>query len=177
MYKTMSLKSNTILTSALLVTIAFSNIALAERDYPKTREERKNEEMGSILSGEGIVFSPSKIKNESTKTQVNSVNKYLWQASIEVLNFAPLASADSAGGVIITDWYRPKNTPQYSFKINILIKDNVISPNALQVKVFKRMLKNNHWQETDKESDLAFVLEDKILRKARELYIKSERKD
>ena len=35
------------------------------------------------------------------------VNSFLWRASLDTLNFMPLASADPFGGVIITDWYSP----------------------------------------------------------------------
>jgi hypothetical protein len=150
--------------------------SLAERDYPKTKQEREVDSMGSILGGEGVIFKPGKVKNETTKTQLGfSINKYLWQAAIETLNFAPLGSIDSNSGVIITDWYSPKNKPGFSFKINIFIRDNVISPEAIEVKLFQRVLKNNSWQPVDQPSNLPTILEDKILRRARELYIKSER--
>src|SRR3546814_1774988 len=33
------------------------------------------------------------------------VNSYLWRASLDALSFMPLLQADSAGGVVITDWY------------------------------------------------------------------------
>ena len=33
------------------------------------------------------------------------VNSYLWRATLDTINFMPLASADPFGGVIITDWY------------------------------------------------------------------------
>jgi hypothetical protein len=174
----MIIKSKNIsLISALLVTLCPLFDVVAESDYPKTRDERKNDEIGSMVGGGGIIFTPSKTKNESTKQQIHSVNKYLWQASIEILNFAPLASVDSNSGVIITDWYSPKDNPGYNFKINVIIKDDVISPNAITVKIFKKLLKNNTWQEIDDESKLAVILEDKIIRKAREFYINTEGKD
>ena len=38
------------------------------------------------------------------------VNAYLWRAALDTLSFAPLAQADSNGGVIVTDWYaNPSN--------------------------------------------------------------------
>jgi hypothetical protein len=152
-------------------------VACADDDkYPKTVQERKIEEMGSILGGEGLTFSPSKIKNDSTKSGTYNVNKYLWQAAISVVNFAPLQSSDNAGGVIITDWYSPKGKPNYSFKINVFIRDNVISPDSIELKVFERTLKNGQWVQGDKTSDLAIALENKILRLARELYIQDSRK-
>lgn len=161
-----------IITSTIALQANFAD----DDKYPKTVQERKAEEMGSILGGEGITFSPSKIKNDSTRSGTHNVNKYLWQAAINVVNFAPLQSSDNAGGVIITDWYSPKNKPNYSFKINVFIRDNVISPDSIEIKVFERTLKNGQWLQADKTSDLAIALENKILRLARELYIQDTKK-
>lgn len=165
----------------LINALIFANSCFADdNDYPRTKKEREFDEMSSITGGKGITFSPSRVKNESTKstTSANSnVNKYLWQSAIETLNFAPLTSSDSVGGVIITDWYSPKDDPNVSLKINVFIKDNVISPESITVTVFGKMLQNNvKWTAKRKPSDIANELEDKILRLARENYIKSERK-
>ncbi|CAG2161604.1 unnamed protein product, partial [Oppiella nova] len=106
--------------------------------------------MGSIVGGEGIVFRPSKVKNESTKTSLGSItNKYLWQASLEILRFIPLSSTDINSGIIITDWYSPKETTKFRFKINIFIKDSTISPNAIDIKIFEQIFRNGYWIEND----------------------------
>jgi len=157
----------------LLSLFAFQVLA---SDYPKTRDERKAEEIGSIAGSEGVVFRPGKIKNDATKSNIANVNKFLWQATIETLNFVPLASVDSAGGVIITDWYSPKNKPEFSYKINVFIKNDTISPDSIEIKVFEQVLRNGRLVHNDKLSDLAITLEDKILRRARALYIDSDRK-
>ncbi|MFY9589920.1 DUF3576 domain-containing protein [Rickettsia endosymbiont of Halotydeus destructor] len=156
--------------------ISASNPILADGGYPQSEKETKWEEVGSAAGGEGLVFRPGRVKNESTKASGYLVNKYLWQASIETLNFIPLASADSNGGVIITEWYSPAGKQNYRFKINIFIKDDIIHPDSLEVKIFEEILKNNRWQQSDSKSDLALMLEDKILRKARTLYINADRK-
>lgn len=153
---------------------ASSNIILAD-DYPKTEKEQKWDEVGSIAGEEGLIFRPGRIKNESTKAVGCSVNKYLWQSAIETLNFTPLASADSNGGVIITEWYSPRAKPNFRFKINIFIKDDTIHPDSIEVKVFEEILKNKQWVLNENTSNLAVTLEDKILRRAREIYINSTR--
>lgn len=165
---------------ALLTITAFSVPAMSasSRDdddqYPKTRDDRKDDEIGSMLGGEGLMFTPGKIKNESTKQIIGaSVNKYLWQAALQILDFAPLSSADSNGGVIITDWYSPKANQNFSYKINVLIKDDVINPEAIEVKVFERKLEKGNWVQSGKPSEMANILEEKIIRRARELYIQS----
>ncbi len=155
----------------------FPTLTIArDSKYPKSEQERKMEEMGSVVGGEGLIFRPGRIKNESTKTEIGNINKYLWQASIETLNFVPLASSDSIGGVIITEWYSPKGKADFRFKINIFIKDNVISPDAIQVRIFEQTLKNGQWLDSHTTSELANNIEDKILRKAREIYISAGKK-
>lgn len=157
----------------LLITCAFAG------DYPKSRLENEMDEMGSVAGGEGIVFRPGKVKNESTKASVSNVgkvNKYLYQASLDILDLAPLASADSTGGVIVTEWYSTGSSSNTQFKVNVFIKDDVISADAIEVKAFERSRRNGKWSEDYKKSPISIVLEDKILRRARELYISSGRK-
>ena len=62
--------------TALCLTIFVATFASAsDSQYPRTREERRREEIGSVVGGEGLVFRPGKIRNESTKTDNNKVNK------------------------------------------------------------------------------------------------------
>src|ERR1700722_13995350 len=49
------------------------------------------------------------------------VNAYLWRGALETLAFMPLASADPFGGVIITDWYQPQQSPGERFKATAYI--------------------------------------------------------
>jgi len=154
-----------ILTACLL-----STTTCLAGDYPKSRVENEMDEMGSILKGEGLVFRPGKTKSTATKEKIGNVNKYLYQASIDVLDFAPLVSADSIGGVIITEWYNPKGQPNTQFKVNVFIKDEVISSEAIDVKAYERTKINGKWSTDYKESAIGIILEDKIIRKARTLY-------
>jgi len=139
-------------------------------DYPKPRIETEMDEMGSLLQGEGVVFRPGKTKSTATKAKIGNVNKYLYQATLEVLDFVPLVSSDSVGGVIITEWYNPKGQPNAQFKINVFIKGEVISSEALDVKAYERTKVGKKWSDNYKESAIGSILEDKIIRKARTLY-------
>ena len=155
--------------SFLLILLAYTTISLAG-DYPKSRVETEMDEMGSLLQGEGIVFRPGKTKSTATKAKIGNVNKYLYQAALEVLDFVPITSADSVGGVIITEWYNPKGQPNTQFKINVFIKDEIISSEALDVKAYERTKIGNKWSKDYKESAISSILEDKIIRRARTLY-------
>ena len=165
----------------ICVILSINEIWAIDDNYPKSKQERQADEIGSIVGDEGIIFRPNRIKNESTKAVISpGINKYLWQASIEVLDadFIPLASVDSPTGIIITDWYNPKDSHQgksklnYNRKVNILIKDNVIAPSAIEIKAYERERKNSKWMQVADNSNIANELEEKIIRRAREIYIK-----
>ena len=51
------------------------------------------------------------------------INSYLWRATVDTLSFAPLVTADSAGGVVITDWYIAPNNPAERVKLTAAILD------------------------------------------------------
>ena len=50
----------------------------------------------------------------------------------------PLSSVNYSGGIIITDWYSEKNSPNESIKISIRFLTNEIRSDALDVKIFSR---------------------------------------
>ena len=168
------MKNTFILFSAIIL---LTSSALAnEDDYPRSPLEREMDEMGSALGGEGLVFKPGKEKSTATRATVDkmsNINKYLYTAAIDVLKFAPLASADSKGGTVITEWYSPKGQKNTQFKVNVYIRDNLITPEALDVVAFQRKKVKGQWLDQHESSPIATTLEDKILRKARELYLKS----
>lgn len=143
-------------------------------DYPKSSAEREMEEMGSLSGGNGIVFRPGKEKSTATGTESGKANKYLYQASLDILKFTPLASADRTGGTIITEWYSPRDQKNTQFKLTVYIKDHLITPEALEVVAFQRKKHNGAWSDQYETAPIALVFEDKILRKARALYQESK---
>jgi hypothetical protein len=158
----------------IIIAIIFFCFPALAGDYPETRVEREMDKMGSLVGGEGVVFRPKKEKSTDSRVTIGNVNKYLYQASLDVLKFAPLASADSGSGTIITEWYSPQDQKNVQFKITVYIKDTVITPEALEVVAFQRKKHNGIWPDNYQNSPIGVVLEDKILRKARELYQQSK---
>ncbi|UUX47949.1 DUF3576 domain-containing protein [Nisaea acidiphila] len=103
-----------------------------------------------------------------------AVNSFLWRASLDTISFMPLASADPFGGVIITDWYSPPDTPSERFKINIFILDRALRSDGVRAKVFKQRLgAEGQWQDMGTQEKLHRDLEDAILTRARQLRIGS----
>ena len=99
-----------------------------------------------------------------------SVNQYLWQGSLLVLENYPLQTVDSQGGFISTDWIINKDEPNRRCQIKI----NVISQDLISTGVKTKLL----CQENDNDQwypDGTLLVEEEkkitltILEKAQEL--------
>lgn len=99
------------------------------------------------------------------------VNEYLWRASLETLNFMPLAEADPFGGVIITDFYASPQAPEERFKATVYILDTNLRADALKVSIFKQVKNGSSWTDASVDADTARTIENSILTRARELFI------
>ena len=97
------------------------------------------------------------------------VNSYLWKASIDTLSFAPLVTADSNGGVIITDWYVSPNNPGERAKLTVSILDQELRADALRVAASRQINQNGVWVDAPVAAATVQKLEDIILTRARDL--------
>ena len=107
-----------------------------------------------------------------------SVNRYLWSASLETMDFMPLLTADPVAGVITTDWYANPQAPSERFKANVYVLDTALRADALRVSVFKQVpaqLPDGQvlWQDAPVNPATAAELENAILTRARELRLNS----
>ena len=104
-------------------------------------------------------------------SQVTSigVNSYLWRASLETLSFMPLLQADSAGGVIVTDWYANPDNPGERVKVTVTILDQDLRADALRVAASREVNQNGGWVAAPVQAATVQRLEDIILTKARDL--------
>ena len=99
----------------------------------------------------------------------------LWRASLDTIDFMPLASANYSGGIIITDWYSSGSNNE-SIKISIRFLTNEIRSDALDIKVFyKNCAINESCQISEKKGSLVNELNKKILSRA--AVYKEETKD
>ncbi len=72
-----------------------------------------------------------------SQEQTVSVNKYLWAASLEVLNFLPVQSVDPFTGVIITGFGSPPGSGR-AYRATILIDDPALDARSLNVSLQTR---------------------------------------
>lgn len=102
-----------------------------------------------------------------------SVNKYLWVASLETLDFMPVSQADPVAGLILTDWLSNPQTPNERLKANVHILDTALRADALRVTVFKQQRAASGWVDAPVNSATARELENAILTRARQLRLNS----
>lgn len=65
------------------------------------------------------------------------VNRYLWQASLEVLNFLPIQSVDPFSGVIVTGYGTPPGGGR-PYKATVYINDPALDARSLKVALESR---------------------------------------
>ncbi|MBA3667374.1 MAG: DUF3576 domain-containing protein [Sphingomonas sp.] len=97
------------------------------------------------------------------------VNSYLWRAAVDTLSFAPLITADSNGGVIVTDWYARPATPGERVKLTVSIIDQDLRADALRVAASRQVNQNGAWVDAPVAAATVQKLEDIILTRARDL--------
>ncbi len=97
------------------------------------------------------------------------VNSYLWQASLETLGFMPIASVDSNGGVIVTDWYANPAIPNERVKVTVAILDTELRADAIRVSASRQQLLASGWVEATVRAGTVQKLEETILSRARDL--------
>ncbi len=100
------------------------------------------------------------------------VNTYLWRATLDTLAFMPLATIDSSGGVIITDWHASPEAPQERFKVTVYILDTRLRADGIKVTVFRQEnTGSGGWRDAAVSGDTAASLENAILVRARQLKV------
>ncbi len=92
----------------------------------KNLEEGKGFSIGGMMSGKG-----------GTNYQFASSNP-MWRATLEILDFLPLANVDYSGGIITTDWYNEGTTSDESIKITVRFLTNEIRSDGIRIIVHKK---------------------------------------
>jgi hypothetical protein len=131
----------------------------------------RTQEQGTLFGPGGLLGSKAE-KKDDTGTGV-AVNAYLWRASLDTINFIPLVSADPFGGVIITDWYTPAETPNERMKVQVTILDRELRADGVRVSVFKQQTspRGGNWVDAQVDPRTNIDIENAILTRARQLRI------
>ena len=93
----------------------------------KNLEEGKGMSIGKMMDG----------GRGGTSYQFASSNP-MWRATLEILDFLPLANVDYSGGIITTDWYSEGTSLDESIKITVRFLTNEIRSDGIRIIVHKK---------------------------------------
>jgi len=103
------------------------------------------------------LFGKRKVAKPDASIQVN---KYIWAATLDVLDFLPIKSADPFTGVIVTGYGTPPGGGR-AYRATILIQDPALDARSLNVALYTR--------SGPASAATVRALEDAILARARQL--------
>ena len=153
---------------SILLLLGFALIALNSckggdaRKYPPDPKERVKK---NLEEGRGFRLMDAVKKEQGGNFSFASANP-LWRASLDIIDFIPLASVNYSGGIIVTDWYSDGNDNE-ALKISIRFLTNEVRSDALDIKVFYKKCKDIiNCKITEKTGTLVTELKKKILNKA-----------
>ena len=156
------------LTTFLLIASFFLNACngMPGADARKYPADPKKRVAQNVAQGKGFTLMNSMGGSKGGVFEFASSNE-LWRASLDTIDFMPLASVNYSGGIIITDWYSTDQTSNESIKISIRFLTNEIRSDALDIKVFnKKCLTQLNCTISEKTGKLVPELKGKILKTA-----------
>lgn len=143
----------------------------AMEDGQMTRKEKADAQRAAIEAATGEKKSGSTLwdlfKNADDPNTTVEVNKYIWQASLEVLNFLPIESVDPFTGVIVTGYGRPPGGGR-AYRATIYVQDPALDARSLKV-----ALQGQGGGSVAPETVRA--VEDAILTRARQLRVRDSK--
>ena len=114
------------------------------RETPINAAERARK---NINEGKGASLGGLLGRTGKTSYEFSTSNP-MWRASLEILDFVPLATVDYGGGVIITDWYSDDLNSNETIKIIVNFLSNEIRADGLKIKVYKKKCNQNQICQT-----------------------------
>ena len=153
----------TIMVFSLLNSCGIYKPVDARKVSPNSKERVKK----NLEEGKG--FSIGKMMGEGkggTNYQFASSNP-MWRATLEILDFLPLANVDYSGGIVTTDWYNEGTSLDESIKITVRFLTNEIRSDGLRIIVHKKRCNvQQNCKITKISSTLEHELQVAILKKA-----------
>ena len=162
-----SLKVLSLLTLCLITLSACGKGFFKPGDARKVSPDPRERVKKNLEEGKGFRLNDA-IKG-ATKRGGNfefASSNELWRASLDIIEFMPLTSANYSGGIIITDWYSSENSEE-SIKLIVRFLTNEIRSDAVDIKVFyKNCSAQLSCKVSQKDGVLKNELRNEILKQA-----------
>lgn len=94
------------------------------------------------------------------------VNKYIWNAALDVLSFMPVEAADPFSGIVVFGYGTPPGSNR-AYKATVYVSDPALDARALRVAL--------HTRSGPASTEAVRAIEDAILTRARQLRIADSR--
>ena len=135
-------------------------------DARKVPVNAKDRVAKNIEEGRAIKFSKLGKGGGSGNFEFASSNE-MWRATIEILDFVPLSSADYGGGIVITDWYNDAGNEKEAIKIMVQFLSNEIRADGIKVVVYDKYCETiNNCRTNINQGDVSEEIKLAILKKA-----------
>ncbi len=129
------------------------NTLRQRQNTPVEIQNRERRERGTVWD----LFAGNNDPNVTVE-----VNKYIWNASLDVLNFLPIEAADPFSGVIVTGYGRPPGGGR-PYRATIYVQDPALDARSLNIALMT--------QSGPASRETVRAVEDAILTRARQLRI------
>ena len=156
----------TIFCIILSIILGACNGKIPGADARKVSYDPKERVKKNLEEGRGFRLDDAFSNKGSGNFEFASSNE-LWRASLDTIDFIPIATANYSGGILITDWYSENNQINESIKISIRFLTNEVRSDALDIKVFYKNCKTVvNCVISQKQGNLKAELTKEILKKA-----------
>ncbi|MGH1356452.1 MAG: DUF3576 domain-containing protein [Thalassovita sp.] len=158
------------ITLALIAALAVSGCSRGTDEFAQP-DNRRSDALEEALLPElarqaGLNQNKSSLKDlfQSRNTDLETaVNRYIWNASLEILNFLPVQSVDPFTGVIVTGYGTPPGGGR-AYRATVYVKDPALEARSLLVAMQTRGGK-------PVSTGTQRAIEDAILTRARQLRV------
>ena len=156
-------------------------LAYKKVDSSKISNDPDERVKKNIEEGRSFRLLGEKTLGGTTTYEFASSNE-LWRATLDIIDFMPLTTANYSGGIIVTDWYSDNQNLNENIKITVRFLTNEIRSDALDLKIFYRNCdSSNKCKIIEKEGNLSKELKKEILKKAviyqQQAKVKKDKKD
>ena len=156
----------TIFCIILSIILGACNGKIPGADARKVSYDPKERVKKNLEEGRGFRLDDAFSNKGSGNFEFASSNE-LWRASLDTIDFIPIATANYSGGILITDWYSENDQNNESIKISIRFLTNEVRSDALDIKVFYKKCETVvNCVISQKKGNLRTELTKQILKKA-----------
>ena len=145
---------------ALSITMLSLSLLIACSDVMKKEDATPNKtsEATALADRESTIWDTL---NTDLKTTPVAVNRYIWQASLEVLDFMPIETIDPFSGVIVMGYGTPPGG-KTKYEATVLVTEPALDARTLRVSL--------RTPSGPADPETMRALEDAILSRARQLW-------